>query len=88
VLPLFPARGLSFSIGAHSTRRGLSSLPRTSVAGLLADDPAAASEIMCNLGIYVDCSETSISEAIGRVEAGAVDFNTLGGKLRAKASPN
>jgi hypothetical protein len=24
----------------------------------------------------------------GRVEAGAIDFNTLGGKLRAKASPN
>jgi hypothetical protein len=40
---------------------------------------------MCNLGIYVDCSGNSIAEAIGRVEAGAVDINTLGGKLRAKA---
>lgn len=46
VLPLFPTRGLPFAIGRHSTGRRLSSLPRTPVAGLLADDPAAASEIM------------------------------------------
>lgn len=46
VLPLFSTRGLPFAIGRHSTGRRLSSLPRTPVAGLLADDPAAASEIL------------------------------------------
>lgn len=46
VLPLFPTRGLPFAIGRHSTGRRLSSLPRTPIAGLLADDPAAASEII------------------------------------------
>jgi len=46
VLPLLPARGLPFAIGRHSTRRRLSSLPRTPVAGLLADDPVVASEII------------------------------------------
>lgn len=46
VLPLFPTRGLPFAIGRHSTGRRLSSLPRTPVAGLLADDSAAASEII------------------------------------------
>lgn len=46
VLPLFPTRGLPFSIGRHSTGRRLSSLPRTPVAGLLANHPAAASEIV------------------------------------------
>ncbi len=47
VLPLFSTRGLPFAIGRHSTGRRLSSLPRTPVAGLLAVDPAAASEILC-----------------------------------------
>jgi hypothetical protein len=46
VLPLFPTRGLPFSIGRHSTGRRLSSLPRTPVAGLLADGSDAASEIV------------------------------------------
>jgi hypothetical protein len=46
VLPLLPTRGLPFAIGRHSTRRRLSSLPRTPVAGLLADDPVVASEII------------------------------------------
>jgi hypothetical protein len=46
VLPLFPTKGLPFAIGRHSTNRRLSSLPRTPVAGMLAVDPAAASEIM------------------------------------------
>src|SRR5450755_1032796 len=45
-LPLFPTRGLPFSIGRHSTRRRLSSLPRTPIAGLLANDRAAASDIV------------------------------------------
>jgi hypothetical protein len=45
-LPLFPTKGLPFSIGRHSTGRRLSSLPRTPVAGMLANDPAAASEII------------------------------------------
>jgi len=46
LLPLFPTRGLPFAIGRHSTERRLSSLPRTPVAGLLADGPAAASEVI------------------------------------------
>ena len=46
VLPLFSTRGLPFALGRYSTRRRLSSLPRTPVAGVLADDSAAASEIM------------------------------------------
>lgn len=46
VLPLFPTRGLPFAIGRYSTRRRLSSLPRTPVAGVLADDPASGAEII------------------------------------------
>ena len=46
LLPLFPTKGLPFALGRHATGRRLSSLPRTPAAGLLANDPAAASEIV------------------------------------------
>jgi hypothetical protein len=46
VMPLFSTRGLPFAIGQYSTHRRLSSLPRTPVAGVLALDAAAASELL------------------------------------------
>jgi hypothetical protein len=46
ILPLFPTRGLLFSVGEHSTGRRLSSLPRTPIAGPLADDTCAASAVV------------------------------------------
>lgn len=41
ILPLFYTRGLSFNIGRHHTKRRLSSLPRTPVAGVLSTNPVA-----------------------------------------------
>src|SRR5207249_4521074 len=41
ILPLMATCGLPWDLGGHRTRRRLSSLPRTPVAGPLATDPGA-----------------------------------------------
>src|SRR3989441_1908760 len=47
ILPLMVTRGLPWDLGDHSTRRRLSSLPRTPVAGPLAADPEATGALIC-----------------------------------------
>src|SRR5207247_1227720 len=47
ILPLMATYGLPWDVGGHRTRRRLSSLPRTPLAGPLATDPVATDALIC-----------------------------------------